>query len=398
MLLEGNCIVVEVEEKEKMELTKYINTMKEAILFAKEEGNVTAYNWNEVLKEKVVVSFGLGKFFRDTCERLFRMVDVAYVCDNDSAKWGREFYGKKCISPSELSQIDNAFVIIVMGDCRAVMKQLQNIQGGGIPAIHISEMHFSNYEKGKSCKWLEDALPKIKETLSLFHDEKSRDIFTKIFCNKIYLSNTTTPYWTFRSEGEYFENDCWTLGKNEYFVDGGAYTGDTVTEFVEYTEGEFGAIYSFEYEAANYEKLCKNVKKFPKEIQNRIELFQCGIWDKKENGWCEYLGESDGTQLMTEDCKGSNAEQCLLDKLDDELKNKKVTLLKLDIEGAEIQGLDGAKDIIINQKPKLAICLYHTPEHLWKIPLLIHEMRPDYKMIIRHHSVQNYTDTVLYAE
>ena len=82
-------------------------------------------------KEKVVVAFGLGKFFRDTYERLFQMVDVKYVCDNDSTKWGKEFYGKKCISPSELSQIENVFVIIVMGDCRSVMKQLQTTPGGG---------------------------------------------------------------------------------------------------------------------------------------------------------------------------------------------------------------------------------------------------------------------------
>lgn len=102
--------------------------------------------------------------------------------------------------------------------------------------------------------------------------------------------------------------------------------------------------------------------------------------------------------MVLSDCKGPNAEQCLLDKLDDVLSDKKVTVLKMDIEGAEVQGLNGAKNIIISQKPKLAICLYHTPEHLWEIPLLIHEMRPDYKMIIRHHSVQNYTDTVLYAE
>lgn len=381
-----------------MELTNYTDAMKEAILYAKGEGNVTAYNWNEVLKEKVVVSFGLGKFFRDTCERLFKMVDVAYVCDNDSTKWGKEFYGKKCISPSELSQIDNVFVIIVMGDCRAVTRQLQSIRGGGIPTIHISEMHFSNYEKGKSCEWLENALPRIEETLSLFHDEKSRDIFTKVFCNKIYLSRTDTPYQTFMTSGEYFENGCWTLGENEYFVDGGAYIGDTVAEFVKYTKGEFGAVYSFEYEAGNYKKLCENIKKYPQEVQKKIETFQCGIWNKRERGWCEYLGESDGTQLMMEDYKSSNAEQCLLDKLDDELKDRKVTVLKLDIEGAEIQGLDGAKNIIMNQKPKLAICLYHTPEHLWEIPLLIHEMCPKYKMMLRHHSVQNYTDTVLYAE
>lgn len=204
-----------------MELVNYINTMKEAITYAKEEGNVTAYNWNEVLKEKVVVSFGLGKFFKDTRERLFRMVDVKYVCDNDSTKWGEDFYGKKCISPLELSKIDNVFVIIVLGDCRAVMKQLQDM---GVPSIHISEMHFSDYEKGRSCEWLEKALPKIEKVLTLFSDEESREIFTKVFCNKIYLSQTSTPYQSFRSEGEYFRNGFWTLGKNEYFLDGGGIT------------------------------------------------------------------------------------------------------------------------------------------------------------------------------
>lgn len=71
-----------------MEVEKYINIMREAISYAEKDGNVTAYNWNETLKEKVVVAFGLGKFFRDTCDRLFQMVNVKYVCDNDSTKWG----------------------------------------------------------------------------------------------------------------------------------------------------------------------------------------------------------------------------------------------------------------------------------------------------------------------
>lgn len=363
-----------------MEIKSYVKTMQEAITYAKKRGNVTAYNWNEALKEKVVVAFGLGKFFQDTHERLFKMVNIQYVCDNDRTKWGEYFNGKKCISPSELSQIENVFVIIVLGDCRTVMKQLQ---GMGISSIHISEMHFSDYERGISCEWLENALPNIEKALEVLDDEESREVFTKVFCNKLYLSNTEFPYQTFRSGGEYFENECWALTCEEYFVDGGAYIGDTVADFVEHTKGEFGAVYSFEYEAANYRELCAYIKNYPQGIQDRIEAFQCGIWDKEETGWCEYLGESDGTQLMKEENKSLKAEKCRLNKLDNVLKDRKVTLLKLDIEGAEIQGLHGAENIIINQKPKLAICLYHTPEHLWEIPLLIHKMRPDYKMIIR---------------
>lgn len=376
-----------------MNIKHYVKMIQEAIAYAKISGNVTAYNWNETLKEKVVVAFGLGKFFQDTYERLFQMVNIQYVCDNDRTKWGEYFHGKKCISPAELSQIENVFVIIVLGDCRPVMKQLQSM---GISSIHISEIYFSDYEKGISCEWLENALPNIEKALEVLQDEESREVFTKVFCNKLYLSHTEFPYQTFTSEGMYFENGCWALGSEEYFVDGGAYIGDTVAEFIEHTKGEFGAVYSFEYEAGNYRELCENIKKYPQGIQKKIETFPCGIWDKEETGWCEYLGESDGTQLMKED-KSSKAELCQLNKLDDLLKDRKVTVLKLDIEGAEIQGLHGAESIIVNQKPKLAICLYHTPEHLWEIPLLIHKMRPDYKMNIRHHRNQNYTDTVLYA-
>jgi hypothetical protein len=68
----------------------------------------------------------------------------------------------------------------------------------------------------------------------------------------------------------------------------------------------------------------------------------------------------------------------------------------MDLEGAEVDALYGAKNTIIKNKPKLAISIYHTDEHLYQIPLLIHDWVPEYTLYIRHHS--DYTpDTVLYA-
>lgn len=72
------------------------------------------------------------------------------------------------------------------------------------------------------------------------------------------------------------------------------------------------------------------------------------------------------------------------------------TYIKMDIEGAEMEALLGAQGNIKNNKPKLAICLYHKKEDIFAIPLLVHKMNPSYKMYIRHYS--NYrTDTLLYA-
>lgn len=126
-------------------------------------------------------------------------------------------------------------------------------------------------------------------------------------------------------------------------------------------------------------------------------MYNIGIWDKTEKGYCAYFGESDGTQIISDAATNQNAQQCQLDALDHVLEGKRISVLKLDIEGAEINGLNGAKNIITRQKPKLAICLYHRPEDLWEIPGRIHEMNPAYKMIIKHHSMANFTDTVLYA-
>ena len=68
----------------------------------------------------------------------------------------------------------------------------------------------------------------------------------------------------------------------------------------------------------------------------------------------------------------------------------------MDIEGAEIEALKGAEKTIKRCKPKLAICIYHEYEHLYKIPMMIKEMVPEYKLYMRHHSDTS-SETVIYA-
>jgi hypothetical protein len=72
------------------------------------------------------------------------------------------------------------------------------------------------------------------------------------------------------------------------------------------------------------------------------------------------------------------------------------TYLKMDIEGAEFEAIMGAAETIKKYKPKLAICLYHKPDDLWKLPKLIFELRDDYKFSLGHH-FHGWTETVLYA-
>ena len=73
-----------------------------------------------------------------------------------------------------------------------------------------------------------------------------------------------------------------------------------------------------------------------------------------------------------------------------------ITFIKMDIEGAEYKALQGAEQIIRENKPNLAICLYHKPEDVFEIPQLILNYRPDYRFLVRHYWLREY-ETVLYA-
>ena len=83
--------------------------------------------------------------------------------------------------------------------------------------------------------------------------------------------------------------------------------------------------------------------------------------------------------------------------IDDVLPSFRPSFIKMDIEGAEIEGLIGARRTIAEFKPDLGICVYHASDHLWKIPLLIKSWDLPYTFHLRSHG-NNGFDLVLYAK
>ena len=76
-------------------------------------------------------------------------------------------------------------------------------------------------------------------------------------------------------------------------------------------------------------------------------------------------------------------------------KNR-LSLLKMDIEGAEKETLIGSSNIIKSNNPLLAISVYHKPEDLWEIALIISKMSNCYEFYLRVYGQQTF-DTVLYC-
>jgi hypothetical protein len=78
-------------------------------------------------------------------------------------------------------------------------------------------------------------------------------------------------------------------------------------------------------------------------------------------------------------------------------RNIRPTMIKMDIEGAEMKALQGAQETIRECKPKLAICVYHKWEDIWEIPPWIKSLNPDYRLHLGLHLPDSASDSVLYA-
>ena len=62
-----------------------------------------------------------------------------------------------------------------------------------------------------------------------------------------------------------------------------------------------------------------------------------------------------------------------------------LTLIKMDIEGMEQAALRGCEGHIRQDRPKLALSVYHNFEDIWKLPRMIDQMAPGYRFYLRYH-------------
>ena len=192
-----------------------------------------------------------------------------------------------------------------------------------------------------------------------------------------------------KNSTEYFDLPCFVPNENEIFVDAGGYTGDTVIKFLTWCNYKYKKIYAIEPDENNCKTLMANIKK---ESFDNIHIYQQGVWNKKDILKFEDTGNVDSK--IAPDGKSS----IKVDTIDNIVANDKVTFIKLDVEGAELEALQGAYQTIKQHNPRIAVCIYHKPEDFIEIPLYFINNFPDYKLYIRKYSYSwNYYDVILYA-
>lgn len=243
---------------------------------------------------------------------------------------------------------------------------------------------------------------KFQLAYDLLEDDLSRNIFVSHLNSKICACSDDIAQY--RSTSPYgYDFNLMNLTENEIFVDCGAFDGDTIEEFIQFTGSQYNRIYAFEPDEKNAVKLRSKID------SDKIIVIEKGTG--KEKGVAGFYADAslfsnfvdssiwgDKTRRdLYEDAEGYI--EVPITSLDLELAEVPVSVIKMDIEGSELDALIGAQNIIRTYRPKLAICVYHKQEDLFSIINYIHTFDSEnnyYKYYLRHHS-DDITETVLYA-
>lgn len=332
---------------------------------------------------KPVVLYGMG----DGADKVLAAfekygITASAVMASDGFVRGQSFHGFRVKKLGEIEREYGDFVIALcfasqLPDVMAHIKEVAQKHTTLVPGVPVFGGVMFDGEFIK--KYREG----INSAYSLFEDGLSRRVYENVlrfyYTGEIELLDEITT-----GKDEAFKNIL-KLGQNELYVDLGAYNGDTIDEFLRYSGGSYRKIVAFEPNGKNFKKLSEHCL----DMKN-TELWQLGAY-------------SHNTILTFNNKAGRNSAiadsgvQTRVAAVDTILCGAAATYIKADVEGADFETLTGAKNTLKNFKPKLNFSAYHRFEDVFRLPLLIKKLNPEYKIYLRHHPYIPAWDTNLYC-
>lgn len=332
---------------------------------------------------KPVVLYGMG----DGADKVLAAfekygITASAVMASDGFVRGQSFHGFRVKKLGEIEREYGDFVIALcfasqLPDVMAHIKEVAQKHTTLVPGVPVFGGVMFDGEFIK--KYREG----INSAYSLFEDGLSRRVYENVlrfyYTGEIELLDEITT-----GKDEAFKKIL-KLGQNELYVDLGAYNGDTIDEFLRYSGGSYRKIVAFEPNGKNFKKLSEHCL----DMKN-TELWQLGAY-------------SHNTILTFNNKAGRNSAiadsgvQTRVAAVDTILCGAAATYIKADVEGADFETLTGAKNTLKNFKPKLNFSAYHRFEDVFRLPLLIKKLNPEYKIYLRHHPYIPAWDTNLYC-
>lgn len=320
--------------------------------------------------DKPVVIYGMG----NGADKIMSILDdynikVSAVFASDNFVRGHSFHGFKVEKYSDIcARFDDFNVVLSFAtNIKSVVDNIQlineehNVYAPDVPIVGGGLFTKEYFEKNKE---------KFEQVYSVLADSESKRVYENILNYKI-SGKLKYLFDSMLCDKSCVYSDILKLSCNETIVDLGAYDGDTIKEFTTFTNDNYRHIYALEPDEKNYKKLVKNTG----ELKN-ITTYNMGAWNKKDTlFFAKKAGRNSKFSYEGVPVKVTDIDSLI----DDE-----VSMIKMDIEGSEMNALKGAENIIKKYAPKLYVCAYHRNEDLFAIPLKILQLNENYKIYFRH--------------
>jgi len=352
-----------------------------------------------------IVLFGAGRLGRRTAQAL-RAVGrpAAGFADNNQSLWGTTVEGLTVLSPADaVSQFGrhSCFVVTIWragGSHRFAHSREQLRELGGRHVIPISPLAWKHPSAMLPHYCLD--LPhrvlaeseEVRKGFDLLCDDRSRIEFLSQLRFRLLgdFDGLAHP----DSEPQYLATDLFRWREDEVFVDGGAFDGDTLRSVIAAGKS-FERYIALEPDSTNYHALKHYLATLPAGVRSRVEVSPVAAYSTRARMRLDGAGSASAVLVEAEGGGIRDGDvECV--PLDEYLAERAITFVKLDIEGAEPNALQGARHLIARNRPVLAVCVYHSQNHLWRLPLLIDSVVEDYRYYLRPYNEEAW-DLVCYA-
>lgn len=337
--------------------------------------------WNYLSKtKKPIFMYGMG----DGALKIMNVFDrykikIEGIFASDDFQRGHSFMGYNILKLSNIEEnYDDFIIVLAFGAFREPLlsylydlSEKHEFYAPDVPVCIVDDIIFDiDYVKK-----YDNEFDKVYDLLA---DEKSKQVLLDVLDFKI--SGKVKYLKSCQTKTEEIYSDLIKLTYSEDYVDLGAYNGDTILQFLDATNGKFSSITAFEPDKKNYKKLVKQIEKLNLSEKDNVLTLNCGSYSKKD----EMFFSNKAGRNSTLNCKDGVITN--VDCVDNVMNGKRVSVLKIDVEGAEEESLKGAINTIKTHKPNILLSAYHKNSDLHLLPLLVNSMYSGYKIYLRHHN------------
>lgn len=335
-----------------------------------------------------IVLYGMGNGADKLLSELHaRGLDAADFFASDGFVRGHSFHGKKVLTFNEiLAKYEDFIVLLSFGS--SLPELLQRFEDLShrcrffVPELPIAgEILFT-------AEYYESVCDRLEEVRSLLADERSKEVFDGII--EYRLTGKIQPLISTCDPRE----EVFTIlrpSRYRRYLDLGAYNGDTIRELLEY-QPNLSKIYALEPDRRSYRKLMESAEKDG--FAHLLVSEQAGAWECDGTLYVSDEGSRNSHLSLT---PGAKSKPVSVRSPDSFLAGDGVDYIKFDVEGVEREALLGTANTIKKHRPDLAVSLYHRAEDLWKLPLLVKQLNPAYRLYLRRPPYIPPWDLCLYA-